>query len=165
MARIRPGMESHADWQAISTHLKRLALSLTPNAAEADDLTQQTLAALLAKNPDRAAHAGYARKVLMRLWLDEQRSFRRRARRWFELMSRSRANPQRDALADAEQAQRIRSAIASLAPQQHAVLVLRLIEELDYEQIADLLGCSVQTVRANLHLARQRVRATLGEQA
>jgi len=43
------------------------------------------------------------------------------------------------------------------------VLVLRLVEELDYEQIAETLSCSVETVRANLHVARRHVRETMGE--
>jgi DNA-directed RNA polymerase specialized sigma24 family protein len=41
--------------------------------------------------------------------------------------------------------------------------VLRCIEELDYREIADVLDCPVQTVRANLHLARKQVRRALGE--
>ena len=59
--------------------------------------------------------------------------------------------------------ERVRRAIETLPPMQRAVVVLRLVEELDYADIAATLGCSVQAVRANLHLGRQRVRRLAGE--
>ena len=166
MARIRPESETLADWEALSARLRRLAGGLTRNDAEADDLTQQALTRLLTVRPQHAGHVGYARSVLVRLWLDQQRTLRRRAKRWAELLIRTRtaASP-RDAAEDAEQVERARNAIAQLAPQQRAVLALRLIEELDYEEIAAVLECPVQTVRSNLHLARQNVRRALGEES
>lgn len=69
-----------------------------------------------------------------------------------------------DRLSTAEGHHAVRQAIASLPPKQRAALVLRLVEDLDYEVIAETLGCSVEAVRAHLHLGRRRVRAVLGEQ-
>src|ERR1041385_8171879 len=136
MARIRPESDTLADWEAISARLRRLAGGLTRNSAEADDLTQQALTRLLTARPQHVAHVGYARSVLVRLWLDQQRTLRRRAKRWTELLIRSRsAVTPRDTAEDAEQVERIRNSITRLAPQQRAVLALRLIEDLDYEQI------------------------------
>ncbi len=57
----------------------------------------------------------------------------------------------------------MQSALRALPARQRAVVVLRLVEELDYAQIAETLDCSVGSVRSILHLARTRLRASLGE--
>ncbi|MCH8243253.1 MAG: sigma-70 family RNA polymerase sigma factor [Planctomycetes bacterium] len=145
--------------------LFRYAYRLSGSVADAEDLTQQTFAALLAKNPDRVEHLGYARQTMVRLWLDRQRSVRRRALHLARLaFSARRWHADADRLSAGEQKARMRRAIESLPPKQRAVLVLRLVEEVGYDQIASALNCSVQTVRAHLHLGRRRLREMLGEQ-
>ena len=153
------------DWAALSERLRRMAIALTHRPDDAEELTQQTFAALLAKNPDRIEHLGYARQTMVRLWLDRQRSIRRRAAHLARLaFSARRWHVVADRLSAGEQKARMRRAIESLPPKQQAVLVLRLVEELGYDEIAEGLNCSVQTVRAHLHLGRRRVREILGEQ-
>jgi RNA polymerase sigma-70 factor (ECF subfamily) len=152
------------DWSAVRGNLLRLAVALTRSRADAEDLTQQTLAALLARRPDRAAHAGYGRRTMVRTWLDQQRSLRRQFRRLTRLAMGSKPwHLDDDRMSNSDQLERLHTAIESLPPRQHATLVLRLVEELDYERIAATLDCSVQSVRANLHLGRQRVRQLVGE--
>ncbi len=167
MARIRlDDYRPSPDWAALSERLRRMATALTHRADDAEELTQQTFAALLAKNPDRVEHLGYARRTMVRLWLDRQRSVRRRVAHLARLaFSARRWHADADPLSAGEQNARMRQAIESLPPQQRAVLVLRLVEELDYEQIAETLNCAVRTVRAHLHLGRRRVREMLGEQS
>jgi RNA polymerase sigma-70 factor (ECF subfamily) len=64
----------------------------------------------------------------------------------------------------AEEHDSVHRAIDALPPQQRAAIVLRVIEGLDYAEIAATLGCPVGAVRANLHLARKKVRQMLGEE-
>ena len=155
---------TRADWSAITERLRRVAVALTRSRDDADDLTQQTLVTLLVKRPDRADHAGYARATMVRLWLDQQRSFRRRLVRLGRLaLTGSSRHLDYDLLSVSDQYERLRRTIERLPPRQRAILALRLVEELDYAEIAETLGCSVQTVRANLHLGRQRVRRLMGE--
>ena len=152
------------DWPTVTDRLRRIALALTGSHDDADDLTQQTLVTLLVKNPDRADHAGYARKTMLRLWLDRQRSLRRQAMRLARLALAKTSRPaDRDRPSLRDQYEETRRAIEILPPRQRAVVVLRLVEELDYAEIAATLNCSVRTVRANLHLGRQRVRQLVGE--
>ncbi len=158
MARLRRDEPQTADWQDVVERLRRLALALSRDPHEADDLTQQTLAELLARRPDRASHVGYARQTLTRLWLDRQRARRRRWLAWLRLAAGFRESAPA-ARGDPEQHARLDAAIADLPPPQRAALALRLIEDLDYAEIADVLGCSVAAVRANLHLARRALRA------
>lgn len=162
--------QSRADenvrWADLSQRLRRLALSLTRRFDEADDLTQETLAALLARSPEYAAHLGYARQTLVRRWLDQQRGARRRIRHWLALTASFRAwHEPRHALDDAFDIRRARQAIEALPPMQRAALALRVVEEQDYDQIAQILGCTNQAVRANLHQARRRLRQTLGAES
>ncbi len=152
------------DWSAITERLRRMALALTRSCDDADDLVQQTLVTLLAKQPDRVSHTGYARQTMMRIWLDQQRSLRRRLRRVARLaLTTGTWHTDQDRLSMSDQHNRVRRAMDTLPPRQRAAVVLRLVEELDYDEIATALDCSVQSVRASLHLGRHRVRRLVGE--
>lgn len=156
--------EGSVDWTALRARLHRLALAITGRNDEADDLTHDVLASLLARDVRTAAHLGYARQALVRRWLDQQRSLRRRLARVAGLaLFAPRAHRDSESLSDAEQAGLIRCAVERLPLRQRLVLVLRLVEEQDYEEIAQILECSVESVRSNLHLARRAVRLSLGE--
>jgi RNA polymerase sigma-70 factor (sigma-E family) len=50
------------------------------------------------------------------------------------------------------------AALQRLAPRQRAVIVLRFYEDLTMEQVAEVLGCSVGTVRSQSHRALSRLR-------
>jgi len=165
---MAPTPSTHAarepDWADLRQRLNRYAAALTGGADEADELTQQTFASLLAKAPRSADHLGYARTTMTRLWLDRQRSLKRRVRvlrsiaaTWLD------RRPDADRLDVSEQAARAQRAIETLPPRQRAALVMRLIEGLDYATIAASLGCDAGAVRSSLHLARASLRETLGE--
>jgi RNA polymerase sigma factor (sigma-70 family) len=49
-------------------------------------------------------------------------------------------------------------ALAQLSPEQRQVVVLADIEEHSYQEIADIMGCSIGTVRSRLHRARGLLR-------
>lgn len=153
-----------AEWSALSRRLLRVARALTGRADEAEDLVQQAIAAVLARRPDMAMHEGYVRSALVRAWLDGERSMRRRVSRavaW----ARTRPGWHVDGGAGetVERIDRVRREIERLPARQRLAITLRLIEGLEYEQIAEAMECDVGAVRANLHLARARLRRTLGE--
>ena len=54
-------------------------------------------------------------------------------------------------------------AMARLPPQMRQVLALRVDQDLKYREIATVLQISVETVKAHLFQARQRLRTELGE--
>jgi RNA polymerase sigma-70 factor (ECF subfamily) len=54
-----------------------------------------------------------------------------------------------DAAARGQQAARVRQAIRRLPPKQRATLVLRVYQDLSYEEIARVLGGTVGGVKAN----------------
>ena len=55
----------------------------------------------------------------------------------------------------------IQSAIAALSEQHRTVLLLYVIEELDYREIANILDVPVGTVRSRLFWARKYLKAAL----
>lgn len=64
-------------------------------------------------------------------------------------------------LAGREEEERIQELLAPLPPDSRAVLVLREVEGLGYEEIAALLDIPVGTVRSRIHYARRRLRQVI----
>lgn len=62
---------------------------------------------------------------------------------------------------DKELGDRIRAAIAELTPAHKAVILLREVEGLSYEEISEILQCSRGTVMSRLHYARKRLQSLL----
>ena len=52
----------------------------------------------------------------------------------------------------------IENGLARLARDQHEVLLLVCVEEMNYERVAKVLGVPVETVIARLHRAREHLR-------
>ena len=50
-----------------------------------------------------------------------------------------------------------------LPPQMRRCVLLRVLQDLKYQEIADVLGISIQTVKSHLHQARQRLKESLEE--
>ena len=55
----------------------------------------------------------------------------------------------------------LRDALLALPPRRRAVLVLRYLEDLPESQVAEILGCSVGTVRSQNHKAVAQLRLAL----
>lgn len=56
---------------------------------------------------------------------------------------------------------KIRAALDELTPDHRAVILLREVEGLSYEEISDILGCPKGTVMSRLHYARDHLRELL----
>lgn len=55
----------------------------------------------------------------------------------------------------------VHAALDKLRPDHRDVLLLRFMEDLSYEQIAQVIGCTVGTVRSRLHYAKSALRRQL----
>lgn len=62
-----------------------------------------------------------------------------------------------------ELAVRLGQAIAGLPPQMRRCVRLRVLQELDYEEVADLMQLSPSTVKVQLFKARKRLQMELGD--
>jgi len=63
-----------------------------------------------------------------------------------------------------ERARAVRRAIQALPKKQRATLILRMYHELSHQQIADILGSSVGTVKANFFHALGNLKRILGSE-
>jgi RNA polymerase sigma-70 factor (ECF subfamily) len=58
----------------------------------------------------------------------------------------------------AEDAERIHTALDTLSAEHREVLLLRFIEDLSYEEIAQVTGCGLGTVKSRIHYAKHLLR-------
>ena len=83
-----------------------------------------------------------------------------------EIEPASATTPQRERepatrLNDKEIRTRIDAAIARLSPDHRAVIVMRELDGLDYQEIADAMECSIGTVMSRLFYARKKLQTML----
>jgi RNA polymerase sigma-70 factor (ECF subfamily) len=146
--------------------LFRAACGLVRNATEAEDIAQETFVrAYLGLGRFRGDSAFYT--WLFGILLNVYRRFLRRSRRdrTVEMADVERADgapsPSRRAAVGEELGRTLR-AIEHLPRRLREVMVLRHVEEMSYEEIAEAAGCRVGTVRSRLHRARELLVTRLG---
>lgn len=140
--------------------LRRLAFALLGDASAADEVAQDAFVRLYAswRRLDELDHPPtYLRKIVLNLC----RTRGRRAalqRRSQPLLGRA------DVARDPDVALRLDvwKAIERLPQRQRACVVLRYLEDLPEADVAQLLECSVGTVKSQLHKARAKLEAALG---
>jgi RNA polymerase sigma-70 factor (ECF subfamily) len=126
----------------------------------ADDVQQEVWLAVYRGIAGLAAPGAF-RTWLFRTTRHRALDFLRRRKRERELL----ADVELDAVQDVAAAPDAESTDAELAwdrldalpPLQREVLLLRYRDDMSYEQMALVIGCSLGTVRSRLHYARQRL--------
>ena len=154
-----------------STRVYRLAYRLTGNAYDAEDLTQEVFVRVF-----RSLHTytpgtfeGWLHRITTNLFLDQAR---RKTRIRFDALPDDADNrlpspvPTPDVaylnqMFDAD----VEAALAALAPDFRAAVVLCDVEGLSYDEIADVLGVKMGTVRSRIHRGRSMLRKALAHRA
>jgi len=161
----------------------QLALAMTKDADEAMDIAQETFVRVHRYLPSFKGDSSFftwTYRIAMNLCLDAQRRKGRLERVDVEQgdeaeieaamdpPSAALAGPQRQVL-NAELRDRIEEALASLSDNHRAILLLREVEGLSYEDLAKVLGIRKGTVMSRLFHARlkmqNKLREYLGEEA
>ena len=144
---------------ARSRQLTRLAYVLTGDQYAAEDLLQNALIKAAANwGRIHTAPEAYVRRIMYR----EQVSWlRRRVRRRETAMAQVPEPTAGDDAVSVEARLALRDALLALPPRRRAVLVLRYLEDLSESQVAEILGCSVGTVRSQNHKAVAQLRLAL----
>lgn len=146
---------------ARSPALMRLAYVLAGGDHHAaEDLLQASLTKIAARWRNVDHPEAYVRRVMYRQQVNSWRL------RWRHRETNV-ADPPDEMREDGTSAVDVRlvmrRALARLTPRQRAVLVLRYFEDLPEGEVAELLGCSVGTVRSTNHRSLARLRALAPE--
>lgn len=145
------------------------ALRLTQNEADARDLAQEAFIRVYRAWKSfvpGTSFLSWIYRIVTNLHRDE---LRRRKGRYLEEIpddnapqafggSRPLAVEPIEDLVESQFSENVSKALAALSPDQRQVVVLADIEELSYQEIAEIVGCSIGTVRSRLHRARYQLR-------
>jgi RNA polymerase sigma-70 factor (sigma-E family) len=145
--------------RAAAPRLRRTAFLLCHDWHLAQDLTQTALAKLFVhwgRIQRRDSPDAYARKVLLRVFLDHQR--RSSSREVVVERITDSAAPG----GQPELRLTLLEALGRIPARDRAILVLRYWEDQSIETVADLLGVSVPTVKAQSARGLSRLRTLLG---
>lgn len=152
-----------------------LALRMTGNAEDANDLAQEAFVRVYTALPGFKGESSFSTwlyRIVTNVCLDE---LRRRGRQSVVSLdqpvsgeegplARQTADPADgplDRLERAEVRAAVQHGINQLQPDHRAVLVLRDLQGLSYEEIASALGCSLGTVKSRLNRSRLALRDRL----
>jgi len=162
-------------WEEIvaqhSGRVYRLAYRLTGNPHDAEDLTQEVFVrvfrSLSSYTP--GTFEGWLHRITTNLFLD---GARRKAKIRFDALADDADQrlpgrlPAPDmALMDMHFDDDVETALAALPPDFRAAVVLCDIEGLSYDEIADVLGLKLGTVRSRIHRGRAMLRKALAHRA
>jgi RNA polymerase sigma-70 factor (ECF subfamily) len=148
----------------------RIASRIVRNPEDAEEVTQEVFAravAALDRFDFRASFYTWLVSIARNAAFDTLRSLQRRSR--FKQTEDGLDNYVAEESVDPVQASFDNEAVKSvvlamdrLGVRDRTLLVLREYEDLQYEEIARVLGCSIGTVESGIHRARKRLRALLG---
>jgi RNA polymerase sigma-70 factor (sigma-E family) len=144
-----------ARWPA----LVRYATVVCGDAAEGEELAQAALVRVASRwwlIRDRDNIDAYVRKAIVRGHLNLRSRIRDREQRVAEPPQVCVADP----IDGVGRGVDIRRALASLPPRQRAVLALRYLDDLSEARAAELLGCSVGTIKSQASKALATLRAS-----
>lgn len=167
--------QTEAFGQLVVRYQDRLFNSLVNilgSADDARDVAQEAFVNAFEKLSTFRGHSAFYSwlfRIAMNAAVSSKRKTRRMSTSVDAARERSGAEPA-DARADirpshqletAERQLLVQQALAELADDFRVVLVLKEMEGLRYEEIADVVGCPVGTVRSRIHRARSELRRKL----
>ncbi len=149
----------------------RVAARIVRNQDEAEEVTQEVFVravGAIGRFDFRASFYTWLVSIARNAAFDALRSLRRRGRfvqqeDSFDGCAAEGYGDPVKSVTDNEAAERVVEALGKLSVRDRTLLVLREYEDLQYEEIARVLGCSVGTVESGIHRARKRLRALCGD--
>jgi RNA polymerase sigma-70 factor (ECF subfamily) len=143
--------------------LRYFIARLVGNSDLADELSQETWLAVLGKM-HTLRNATTFRVWLYRIARNKVYQELRRRKVTIELdEALEAADDTVDEIGSSEDAAKLHRCLEKLKPLHKEVLLLRFLEEMSYEQIADVLDCNIGTVRSRIFHAKLALKRELEE--
>lgn len=158
IARAQSGDEAAIDWllARYRDRVVRLATHILRRPGEAEDVAQEAFVRAfrnLRSFRGEGRFYSWLYQIVVRICLNRRQAARWNAETPLEPVCET-LEATDTALRDVETRLMVEALLDQLTPQNRAMLVLREIEELEYEEIAQVLGIPVGRVRWRLHMAR-----------
>jgi RNA polymerase sigma factor (sigma-70 family) len=148
----------------LKNRLFRLALRLLGRVEEAEDVVQDALIKLWTRKDELESYSSveaFAMTITKNLCLDRIRSKGFQTERIPERQVLNVSGEKEEKLEREDFDGFVRKIISSLPDQQRAIMQMRDIEGLEYEQIAEVMELNINAIRVNLSRARKKVRDTI----
>jgi RNA polymerase sigma-70 factor, ECF subfamily len=161
----QPGLElAERQNRFVSEHLRRIFVQIyriVGNVADAQDLTQEAFIKALQhqeqlKDEQKAAH--WLSRIATNTAIDFLRKNGRATFCEIDEAPESHAESPEQILLRSEQRNYLEDGLRLLSPRERAALILRDVEGLPAEEVAEQLGCSKATVRSHIANARTKFR-------
>lgn len=155
--------------EAYAGRLYNAVARMVGNADDAEDIVQETFLQAFRKLDTFRANSSFYTWIY-RIAVNAAINFHRRTKKTVSLSVHP--DPGRELAVDddeqpahrlesQEEAARVQAGLMRLSTEHRQILVMREIDDLSYEQIADILGMPVGTVRSRLHRARLQLKELL----
>ncbi|UZW53658.1 sigma-70 family RNA polymerase sigma factor [Sphingobium sp. JS3065] len=162
-------MSFESDLLAILPRLRRFAVSLSRDRADADDLCQAALErALRARDQWQPGTRldSWMYRIMRNLWIDEGRSRQRAARTFVPEEAGEHVGHAGDRDVEAHvMLSDVDRAMHALPDEQREAIALVLVEGLSYKEAAEILGIPMGTLTSRLVRGRGALIEVLGEAA
>jgi len=153
-----------------------IALEIVKSREDAEDIVQESFVKAylsLGEFRNQSAFYTWLYRIVYNMAIDFKRKVARRGGEALEYDEGSsegaleefsgRVAGPHEAIVEKEQRARIARVVADLSPEHRAVIVLREVEGLSYDDIARVTGVTKGTVMSRLHYARKRMQGALGD--
>jgi RNA polymerase sigma-70 factor, ECF subfamily len=153
---------SGPDLEALRKRLAVVARRFLRHAADVEDVVQEAILRVVQTRSNGQVvrdTAAFGTRVTVRLCIDQLRAARRK--RKAETEADGRGELRRPTPVLPSEVEELYAAIAHLPPRQAAVVTLRKLFELDYAEVAAVLGITEDCCRSHCRLGLERLRKTL----
>lgn len=150
--------------------LLKIAARITGDVDEAEEVRQAVLLRLARspqaiRNPERIT--AWLRRAVVHeaIATVRKRTRRRRFQAWLLIRATDtddKTDPPDEVLERSEEAGRLKAVLATLSPEDRALLSLRFDEDLSFAEIGDVLGVPASTLKSRMKPLLARVRSLLG---
>lgn len=154
--------------RCVQSRVYNFAVRASGSQTAAEDITQRVLMKMVRDVGSFRAEASFTSwlyRIVVNEWIDERRRLKRLVYVPVESFVKLRSawlDPAQ-AVARNQREEAVLSAVSALDPKLRAVVLLRYLEEMSYEEVAAALDCSMGTVASRLSRAHARLKDLLGE--
>ena len=162
-------------YKRYSSDVYSMAIRMTGSEDIAEEVTQESFISIykyINRFQFQSAFTTWIYRIVMRRTADYFRKTKKHSGKTISLFQTNKnesfvidvADPDPDPAKKADQNERVKSienAILKLKDKQKTILILRYVNQLQYEEIAEILGCRVGTVKSRLNRAHRSLEEAL----